>query len=230
MKLLLIILTMLFVSITKLNAQILEEDIELQTNGISVEYENKFQENIDIFLAVLSDFGVTDAIKPIIIEISYEDRQGYIAIRAKYKHEDIFARGTEYYNHNLSSKYFGDGISVGLIDHIFTALTRYKRTVATDGLDFNQDISDLTNIIRLTNNEGNWVNFYSYNYAQSGYYRFNYYNHVLLNHNNERYTIETVNFRALSEFKYFVIGAASGLDGKKSGNYYLRRFFQLDDE
>jgi len=221
---------MLFVSITQLNAQISEKDIELQTNGISVEYENKFQENIGVFLGVLSEFGVPDAIKPILIEIIYEDGQGYIAIRANYDHEDIFARGTEYYNHNLSSRYFGDGISVGLIDQIFTALTRYKRTVATDGLDFNQDISDLTNIIRLTNNEGNWVNFYSYNYAQSGYYRFNYYNHVLLNYNNERYTIDTNNYRALSEFKYFVIGPASGLDGEKSGNYFLRSFFKLDNE
>lgn len=205
-----------------LSAQISTDDIEFKFDGISPENQQNFEEKVEVLTQTLNKFDVPEDIAPILVEVMYEDGEGAIAIRANYK-SDLF-QSTRY------QQMHGPGVDIKVVDYIFSALSSYKRAVATNGMNFNNDISELTNIIRFTKENENWINFYSYNRFQSGYYRHFIYPSVRLEISKTTYDIETKNPQALSEIKYFVVSNETGLGGKKTGSYYFKNFFQLSSE
>lgn len=179
---------------------------------------------------VLNQLRITHDIAPIKITVSYADGKGEVTAEINYDHEKIFSN-SEYSSHNRQWSSWGTGISVYLQHQIFTALSQYKKSVATKGYMMDKDLLKFGSTVKCKKTNGDWAEFYAYNYFNSqGFYPYTFYTNARMSIAGKLYETETSNTKPLTEMKFFMVGKTIGLDGSKTGAYYFCKFFNVETE
>lgn len=226
----LILTFLLFVS-TNAFCQFFESDITITTKGLSDEYASRFKENVNIFTETLNQLSVPSSIKPIKMEVIYENGEEYVLVTINYNHSEIFSDYSTYTSLTKQWSGFSKGISIYLQEQIFTALSSYKKSVATKGYMMDKDLLKFESATKLKKQNGDWMIFYAYNYLDSrGFYPHITYKNVHMQISGKTYETETGNTKMLSDMKYFAVGKTTGLDGNKTGAYYFCKFFNIETE
>jgi hypothetical protein len=227
------IATFLFVILFNFNSysQFLDKDVIISTRGLSEEYATRFKEstNKEAIISILNQLGVTHDIAPIKITVSYENQEGNVIAEINYDQDKVFSVNSTYSSHNSNWSRFGAGISVFLQDQIFTALSQYKKSVATKGYLMDKDLLKFESVVKLKKSNGDWISFFAYNFLDSrGFYPFTFYQNVYINMSGKEYSTETSNDQMLKEMRFFKVGKTTGLDGNKTGAYYFCKFFNIE--
>lgn len=213
--------------------QFLDKDVIITTKGLSEEYATRFKENSnkEALISTLNQLGVTHSIAPIKVTVSYEKEEGNVIAEINYNHDTIFSTNSNYSSHNSNWNRFGTGISVFLQDQIFTALSQYKKSVATKGYLMDKDLLKFESVVKLKKSNGDWISFFAYNFLDSrGFYPFMFYHNVYINIKGKEYSTETSNAQMLKEMRFFKVGKTTGLDGNKTGASYFCQFFNIKNE
>ena len=224
--------SLLFLSV-KSFCQFSDNDIIITTKGLSEKYASRFKEssNKTALISILNQLKVTHDISPIKITVTYENEEGNVIAEINYNHDKIFSNNTDYSFHNNNWSRFGNGVSVYLQNQIFTALSQYKKSVATKGYLMDMDLLKFESTVKLKKSNEDWVSFYAYNYLNSqGFYPFTLYKNVHISIEGKIYETETSNTKMLKEMNYFMIGKTTGLDGGITGAYYFCKFFNIKTE
>jgi hypothetical protein len=225
-----IILTLLTFSSYFAAGQFSSSDIIFSSSGLSEKYTDKFKKGIYVFVETLNDLEVISSIKPIDLEVSYEDGKGIVMVTVNFDLNEIYSKGN-YAIHNNNWSWRRKGISVYLQDQLFNALSIYKLEVAIEDFSIDNDICEFDSYVKLKKSDGNWVNFYAYNYFDfDGFYKSHIYTNVHIMINGEIYETETSNPTILSDYKYFSVDKQFGLDGEKTGAFYFCKFFNIKIE
>ena len=231
MKTIKITLLLFFLITGVLKAQIVNDDISFSVKGLSNEYSIRFKENIGVFIKTLNQLKVTSSIVPIKISVIYENGEGLVDAIINYNNNEIFSEYSDYTRHNEQYNKFGEGTSLWLQNQIFTALSSYKKSVATKGYMMDKDLLNFKSCITYKKVNGDWMKFYAYNYIDSD----RLYPQVINNIVSffiagKSYEIKSANLEALNKYYYFYVGKKIGLDGKKTGAYYFCNFFNSSTE
>lgn len=224
-------ITLIF-CLTTSYGQFTSNDIKIEINGLSEEYEQKFRTAAKQIPELLNKLDITSKIKPLTLEVTYEDSEvNYIRFIANFNPDSVFSEW-KYKQHQRSMQTYGDGgVSVFLIHELFSVLTEFKVTAAREGYSVDTEIIGFDNVVRLVNKKKDWVQFYSYNDMNSyGFFETNFYNQVHFKISNIDYELESNNYRALSQMKFFWAGKTTGLDGKPTPSYHFLKFFNLLDK
>lgn len=232
MKQKILTLTILLLFSLKSFCQFTDSDITITTKGLSEEYAARFKdsENKAAFVSILNQLRITHDIAPIKIIVTYENGAGDVTAEINYNHEKIFAN-SDYSSHNRQWSSWGKGISVYLQHQIFTALSQYKKSVATKGYMMDKDLLKFESTVKCKKINGDFVNFYAYNYLNSqGFYPYTFYKNVHISIAGKIYETETSNTKTLNDMKFFMVGKTTGLDGSKTGAYYFCKFFNVEME
>jgi hypothetical protein len=222
--------TILLLISSKSFCQFTDSDITITTKGLSEEYATRFKdgENKAALVSVLNQLYVTNNILPIKITVTYQDGEGDVTAEINYNHEKIFTN-SDYERHNSEWSSWGKGISVYLQDQIFTALSKYKKAVATKGWTMDKDLLAFESSVKCKKANGDWVCFYARNYLNyQGFYPFNFYMNAHISIGGKLYETETSNTKTLNEMKFFMVGKTTGIDGSKTGAYYFCEFFNIE--
>lgn len=226
------VLTILILSFTfTANAQTYSiSDFTIKTKELSDKYAALFKESskIEELVSVFNEINISHIIAPIVITVSYENKEGSVLAEINYDHEKVFSESSDYKSHDDNFSGYGTGISVSLQDQLFTALSEYKRSVATQGWTMDNDLLKFESAIKLKKTNGDWAQFYAFNKSDSrGTYSYVFYTNVRMQIGGKLYMTETSNNRMLNEMKYFFVGKTSGIDGNKTGAYYFCKFFNI---
>lgn len=227
-----ITLTFLLLVSIKLFCQFIDSDISITTKGLSEEYASRFKDskNKATLINILNQLRVTHDIIPIKIIVTYENGAGDVTAEINYDHEKIFANSV-YNSLNKQWSNWGTGISVYLQDQIFTALSQYKRSVATNGYLMDKDLLKFESTVKCKKANGDFANFYAYNYLNSqGFYPYTLYKNAHISIAGKVYETETSNTKVLEDMEFFMVGKTTGLDGSKTGAYYFCMFFNIKME
>jgi hypothetical protein len=201
------------------------ENVTVVCKGLSQEYSDRFTKKLDVFISAMNELKVNPSIAPIKLIVTYKDGQGLIWANIVFDN-NIILNDYKYKGHNNQWRSMGEGISVLLQDQILTALGAYKKSVAIEGLRYNDELLKIESAVRLNKNNGDWIDLYAYNYlSDRGQYPHVIYKTIRLSISGKSYETETANLKALNSYSFFFIGEKTGLDGKKSGAYYLIDFF-----
>lgn len=223
-------LSLLLLISIKSFCQFTDSDIIITTKGLSEEFAARFKdsENKAALVSVLNQLRITHDIVPIKIIVTYANGEGDVTAEINYNHEKIFAN-SDYSAHNRQWSSWGTGISVYLQDQLFTALSMYKKTVATKGYLMDKDLLKFESTVKCKKINGDYVNFYAYNYLNSqGFYPSTFYKNAHISIAGKVYETETSNTNTLNEMKFFMVGKTTGLDGSKTGAYYFCKFFSVE--
>jgi hypothetical protein len=208
-----------------------ESDITITTKGIADKYAARFTDSKKkaALVSVLNELRITHDIAPIKITVTYADEVGEVIAEINYDNDKIFSNYSDYSRHNRQWSRFGNGISVYLQHQIFTALSEYKRSVATSGYTMDKDLLKFGSTVKCKKANGDWVSFYAYNYFDSrGFYPYSFYKNVDISVAGKVYDTETSNTKTLDEMKFFMVGKTTGIDGGKTGAYYFCKFFNME--
>jgi len=171
-------------------------DFTFKNDGLSDEYEAKYKDSLKIeeLASIFNQLNITHVIAPIEITVAYKDEEGYVLAEINYEHNKVFSDYSDYKTHDRNWSRRGTGISVYLQNQIFTALSQYKKSVATQGWTMDRDLLKFESAIKLKKSNGDWVMFYVYNYLDSrGFYPFSFYKNVHLQVGGKTYETETSN-------------------------------------
>lgn len=231
----LLLLTIFGLFTVTVNGQFSHKDFIIKTSGLSDEYASRYTDSLKVkeLITAFNQFRITHDIAPITITINYENGEGYVLAEINYIQDKIFADNSEYSTHNKNIKSYsvGSGISVFLQHQIFTALTQYKRSVATNGMWMDKDLLKFESAIKLKKPNGDWMLFYSYNHLDSnGFYPYTFYKNVHMQVAGKKYETETSNLKMLNDMKFFFAGKTIGIDGNKTGAYYFCKFFNIESK
>lgn len=226
------ILAVMFLQLVSLKSfcQFADTDITITTKGLSEEYATRFKNNQNkaVLISILNQLNVTHHIAPIKIVVTYENGVGEVTAEIIYNHDKIFAN-SDYNSHNKQWSSWGMGISVYLQSQIFTALSQYKKSVATKSYLMDKDLLKFESTVKCKKANGDFVNFYGYNYFNSqGFYPYAFYANAYINIAGKVYETETSNIKTLNDLKFFMVGKTTGLDGSKTGAYYFCKFFNVE--
>lgn len=226
------ILTLTLLLLISINSfcQFTESDITITTKGLSEEFAHRFKDskNKADLVSVLNQLSITHDIVPIKIIVTYANGAGDVTAEISYNHEKIFAN-SNYSSHNRQWSSWGTGISVYLQHQIFTALSQYKKSVATKGYLMYKDLLKFESTVKCKKSNGDYVNFYAYNYFNSqGFYPYTFYTNAHISIAGKVYETETSNTKTLTDMKFFMVGKTTGLDGGKTGASYFCKFFNVE--
>ena len=215
-----------------LNAQFTADDFKIETVGLSDEYAARYKEDSKIqeLASGFNQLDITHDIAPIVLTVSYDEGEGNVRAEINYDHEKLFTN-SDLNAHNNRMRGWGKGISVYLQHQIFTALSQYKKSVATQGWTIDQDLIKFESSIKLKKSNGDWIYFYAFNYFDNrGFYPYTFYKNVHIQVGGKKYETETTNPQTLNEMKFFFVGKTAGIDGSKTGAYYFCNFFNIETE
>lgn len=232
MKQRLLTLTILLFISSKSFCQLTDSDVIITTKGLSEEYASRFKEseNKASFVSILNQLRIPRDIAPIKLIVTYENGAGDVTAEINYNHEKIFAN-SDYNSHYRQWSSWGTGISVYLQSQLFTALSQYKKSVATKGYMMDKDLLKFESTVKCKKENGDYANFYAYNYFNSqGFYPYTFYKNAHISIAGKVYETETSNTKTLNEMKFFMVGKTTGLDGSKTGAYYFCKFFNVEIE
>lgn len=225
---LLIILAFFLIS-SKSFGQFGESNIIITTEGLSETYAARFKSNKNktALADVLNQLDITGSIRTIKIFVTYENGEGDVMAEIIYNHDKISS--DQYYSgHIEQSKRWGVGVSVYLAHQLFAALSQYKKSVATKDYSMDRDLLSFSSTVRFKKTNGDFVSFYAYNYLDSqGFYPYSFYTNSHIRIEGEIYETETTDNKILNGMKFFKVGKTTGLDGNKTGSYYLCQFFNV---
>lgn len=232
LTILLIISSKSFCQLINIDQSITDYDVTITTQGLSEEYSTRFKDhkNKVVFVDILNQLGVPRDIAPIKLIVNYENGAGDVTVEINYNHERIFAN-SNYFSHNQQWRRYGFGMSVYLQSQIFTAMSQYKQSVATKASMMDQDLLKFESTIKCKKANGDFVNFYAYNYFDSrGFYPYSFYKNAHISIAGKVYETETSETQHLNDMKFFMLSKTIGLDGSKTGAYYLCKFFNIQME
>lgn len=232
MKQRLLTLTILLLVSSKSFCQFTDSDITITTKGLSEEYATRFtdSENKSAFVSILNQLNIPHDIAPIKLTVTYENGAGDVTAEINYDHDKIFSN-SQYDSHNRQWSRWGTGISFYLQNQVLTALSQYKKSVATEGYMMDKDLLKFECTVKCKKSNGDFVNVYAYNYLDSrGFYPYTFYKNVHISIGGKIYETESANTKTLNEMKFFMVGKTTGLDGSKTGAYYFCKFFNIETE
>lgn len=232
MKQRLLTLTILLLVSSKSFCQFTDSDITITTKGLSEEYATRFtdSENKSAFVSILNQLNIPHEIAPIKLTVTYENGAGDVTAEINYDHDKIFSN-SQYDSHNRQWSRWGTGISFYLQNQVLTALSQYKKSVATEGYMMDKDLLKFESTVKCKKSNGDFVNVYAYNYLDSrGFYPYTFYKNVHISISGKVYETESANTKTLNEMKFFMVGKTTGLDGSKTGAYYFCKFFNIETE
>lgn len=216
---------------TDIQAQFKRLDVTDKIEGLSDEYEKKFRTYVFEVPELLNKYEVSTSIKPVNLHVFYSKETQFVRLTANFDSEEIYAE-SKYKQHQQSiSRHHENVISVYLINELMSVLSEYKMKVAKPGFSIDTDIMNFTNAVRLVNENGDWVQFHSYNEIEGhGYFPFYYYSKVFFQINGENYDIEALDINALNQLRIFGGHKVIGMDGKPTSFVHLLEFFGLEIE
>ena len=229
MKKIFLIATIFLCISPKSYCQISDSDITITTKGLSQDYDARFKDkkNKEAFSDILNKLDVPQDIAPIKLIVNYENGEGSVTAEINYNHDKIFS-DSEYDSHNNRWSRWGTGISVYLQHKIFTALSQYKKSVATEGYQMENAILKFDSNVKCKKSNGDFIVFYAYNNLNSqGFYPYTFYKNAHISILGKIYEAESANTTTLNEVKFFIVGKTIGLDGNKTGAYYFCKFFDI---
>lgn len=232
MKQRLLTLAILLLVSSKSFCQFTDSDITITTKGLSEEYATRFtdSENKSAFVSILNQLNIPHDIAPIKLTVTYENGAGDVTAEINYDHDKIFSN-SQYDSHNRQWSRWGTGISFYLQNQVLTALSQYKKSVATEGYMMDKDLLKFESTVKCKKANGDFINVYAYNYLDSrGFYPYTFYKNVHISIDGKIYETESANTKTLNEMKFFMVGKTTGLDGSKTGAYYFCQFFNIETE
>ncbi|WP_339790861.1 hypothetical protein [uncultured Imperialibacter sp.] len=227
-----IISAVLFFGLNAAFGQITSDDIEIYVEGLSEEYEQKFRSASEQIPDALNKLGITSATKSVKLQVIYQDSQiNFIRFIVDFDADSALLQ-SKYKQHQRSTQVYGDGgVSVLLIEDLFSVLAQIKISAAKDGYALDNEIIGFRNVVRLIDKKGDWIQFYSNNSMNRyGFIQTSFNNIVHMKVNGVDFELESNNYKALSEIKVFWVNRVVGLDGKPTPSYYFLKFFNLLDE
>ncbi len=213
------------------NAQFERLDVTDTIEGLSDEYEKKFRTYVFEVPELLNKYEVSTTIKPVKLHVFYSEETSFIRITANFDSEEIFAE-SKYKQHQVSiNRYHENVISVYLINELMSVISEYKMKVSKPGFSIDMDIMNFINAVRLVKENGDWVQFHSYNEIEAhGYFPFYYYSKVFFQIDGESYDLDALDINALNQLRIFGGHKLVGMDGKNTSYYHLLKFFGLEKD
>jgi len=202
----------------------------VKTIGLSESYAKRFSDTtkIEDLALIFNQLSITHVISPISLIISYKNGVGNVLLEFNYDHEKVFADAIINQHNNEWSKW-GTGISVYLEGQIFTALSQYKKSVATQNWSIDKELLGFDSTIKLKKQNGDYMIFYAHNDLDyRGLLSSTFYNNVHMQIGGKKYETEAGNFNTFNKMNYFLVGKTSGVDGNKTGAYYFCKFFNIN--
>lgn len=225
-----IIIVELLILINPIYGQFSDSDVTLIVTGLSETYAKKFKDNKSIFIEALNNYDIPTEIKPLKLEITYKNEQGYVKLTINFNVDKIYTTGSRYKRHGDQFRAFGKGISFYFHNQLMNCLSEYKFSVAREGYLVNNDLANFESVLTLKKSNGDFMNVYAYNRIGNGYggmFPYYFYSTIDMKIAGKTYSTECGNMKALNEMKMFFVKKIEGLDGQKTGAYYFCKFYNI---
>lgn len=212
-------------------AQFSNSDVTLVVTGLSETSTKKFKENKSIFIEALNKYEIPDEIKPLKLEVSYKNKQGFVKLTVNLDINKIYSNDSKYKSHGDQFRAYGKVISFYLQDQLMRSLSEYKFAVAREGYSVKKDLADFESVLSLKKATGDIMNVYAYNSVGNGgyggLYPYYFYSKIDMRIGGKVYKTECGNIDNLNDYKIFFVEDIEGLDGKKTGAYYFCKFYNI---
>ncbi len=205
------------------------DDIKVSIEGLNREYEAKFKESLPTLVKSLNSQSVSPHLSGLELQVNYDGKKlNFIRLSVEVDPAKLFSDG-QYYKHHFSYIEYGDGFSVYLIHELFEAISEYKFEIARTGSSLNLEIMSFLNAVKLKDELGNWVVFYSSNERNSrGFFPYHFYGRVDFSVDGVKMEHKPSNFRGFDELKFLWTDSLEGLGGEPTSSFtYLSSLINL---
>jgi len=216
--------------INPIYGQFSDSDVTIVVTGLSETYTKKFKENKSVLIKALNDSDLPTEIKPLKLEINYQNQKGYVKLTINFDVEKIYSTSSQYKSHGDQFRAFGKGISFFFQHQLMLCLSEYKFAVASEGYSVKKDLAAFESVLALKKSTGDIMNVYAYNRVGNGYegmYPHYFYSNIDMKISGKEYSTECGNINNLNDMKMFFVKEVEGIDGQKTGAYYFCKFYNI---
>lgn len=220
----LIIIAGLMACLNPIFAQFSNDDVNLNVKGLSENHSEKFKANKTVFIESLNSSNLPASIKPLELEINYENNQGIVNLIIEFAPDKIYSEGSRYKRHGNQYRFFGKGVSFYFHHQLMVCLSEYKFAVAREDFPINKEIADFNSALTLEKPNGDKMKVYAYNQIGSGpngLYPYYFYSNVDIQIAGKTYTTDCKDSKKLNDSKMFFVKDLEKLNGQKTGAYYF---------
>ena len=208
-------------------------DVTKTFKGLTSEYQKYFDDNFNSFIETLNKLtGLDKSLVPMLLNITYENNQGYIQLIVNYDHQKQMEKLPSMFKDQLDmAKQMGsNGFSIYLPDLLMLCLNDYKYKVLTSSM-FNSEIQKFQIKVRLKKADGSWIQFYCKEFVDyNGIPSYSFADYADIKYlTNKMCQIEALNGSKLDDYKLWELGNAKKPDGTANCDNNAYKFFEIEE-